>query len=240
MDINIFILCYNESVLLPHTIAHYKKYLPSCKITIYDNYSTDNSVEIAKSLGCDVVYFDTQNIHNEFVAQEIKNNRWKKVESGWILVLDLDEWLCVTEEDLENEMKAGTTILDVVGINMIGESKNIDLSDIDLHTISKFQYYDAEDKKLCFLRDSIFEMNYTCGAHKCNPVGHIQYSSKKYYNKHMYLLGLDFVINKMKNRYERNEIMRGYGMNHHYTDNIEKIKTMYQESLSNSKLLGEI
>ena len=160
MDINIFLLCFNESALLPHTIKHYKKYLPSCKITIYDNESTDESVKIAKDLGCSVISWNSNNCIDDFKYLEIKNNCWKNVEKGWIIIADMDEFLCVTEDDLNNELKLGTTILSIKGYDMIGESDTLDLSDIDLQEIKKGVENHFESKKLCFLRDKIEEINY--------------------------------------------------------------------------------
>jgi hypothetical protein len=237
MYINIFILCFNESVLLPHTVNHYRKHIPSCKITIYDNKSTDNSVEIATSLGCDVITFDSDNSQNEYIQRSIRNNCWQQIKDGWIIAIDMDEWLCITEKELKEELDNNTTILDIKGIDMIGESVNLDLSDIDLHTINRAVDNSEESKALCFLREQIEDMNYICGGHKCYPVGNIKYSSKTYINKHMSLLGLPFLINKNINRYNRSIKMREVGLDHHYSVDINKITYDYKEILLNSYIL---
>jgi hypothetical protein len=238
MEINIFLLCYNESALLPHTVNHYKKYLPNCKITIYDNESTDNSVEIAKNLGCDIFSFSSNNIFDENIQIELRNSVWKKYNSGWIIMADMDEFLCVTEDELMKEMELGTTILQINGYEMIGESEKIGLTDIDLQQIDKYFVNHMESKNLCFLREKIIDMNYGAGSHACNPTGNVVYSSNVYINKHMNTLGLKFLINKQIERYARNEKMRLKGWNIHYTHDIDKIKEMYKNCINNCNILG--
>jgi hypothetical protein len=239
--INIFILCFNESILLPHTIKHYKTYLPNSNITIYDNYSTDNSVEIARQLGCNVVFFDTQNMNNVFIKQNISNTCWKQAEKGCIIMIDMDEWLCVTEDDLIKEEQLGTTILTVQGYEMIGESQIKDLTDINLHNINKCVYNKRENKNICFNSKYITEMQYTPGAHKCNPIGvKIKYSSKIYVNKHMNHLGMAYSINKHKNRYMRSIEMRKKGMSIHYSNNTDNIVKLYNNLLKNSSNINTI
>ena len=240
-NFNIFMFCFNESVLLPHTVAHYKKYLPSCTITIYDNESTDNSVEIAKKLGCSVVNWSSGNINNSLTRRDIANNCWKRILNGWILMIDMDEWVCVTERELITEQLKGTNILDILGIEMIGESQKEDVSDIDLFNINKYVDNTWESKKLCFLRNAIKEMKYNAGAHKCSPESNngtiLKYSSVQYYNKHMNVLGLPFFTQKMIQRFNRSHEMRKRNMSTHYTNDIELITNKYTSYLNDSKLL---
>lgn len=236
MNINIFLLCYNESSLLPHTINHYKKNLPSLKITIYDNNSTDNSVQIATSLGCKVVRWNSDNILDYNRITYIKNNCWKTITDGWIIVADMDELLCVTEQDLRSEKDLGNTIISIRGLDMIGESNTLGLTDLNLQTINKFIPNSREDKSLCFYRNSIGEMNYTT-SHKCHPTGDVRYSQQIYYNKHMSYLGLDYFTDKIITRYHRSTKMRASGLETHYTNNIDDIKADYYNKLNTARLL---
>lgn len=236
--VNIFILCFNEAILLPHTIKHYKTMLPHSKITIYDNESTDDSVKIAKSLGCKVISFSSKGFLNDIKQSEIKNNCWKDIKKGWIITLDMDEWLCVTEADLVNEEAKGTTILTVKGYDMLSESQNSELKDVDLHLTTKALAHPPENKSLCFRVPEIKEMNYDAGAHHTKPVGSIKYSSKSYVNKHMSSLGLPFLIKKNTTRYNRAREMRKFRMATHYTKNTRKIRKEYNKKLRKSYRLA--
>ena len=224
MTTHIFILCHNESVLLPQTIAHYRTRIPNCDITIYDNYSTDDSVNIAKAHGCNIIQWESP-VHGNGQIDDmeyinIKNNCWKHLTDGWVIVIDMDEWLCVTQDELDIEKNEGTTILNVVGLNMISDSKMVDLSDINLHEIRNYIAHQPENKNLCFLKESIDEMNYVPGAHSCDPRGRVQYSSNRYINKHMVLMGVEFYTNKMHERFKRAKAMHINHMATHYTPDV--------------------
>lgn len=236
-SIHIFILCYNESVLLPETIKHYKTMLPSSIITIYDNESTDKSVEIARNLGCNVISWSSGNKIDDYKYLEIKNNCWKHIKEGWVIVCDMDEWLCVTERDLAEETKKGTTILSIRGYNITGDSKDIDLKDTALHLLKRGYYNIWETKDLCFHLPEIKEINYDPGAHSSHPIGHVRYSLKKYINKHMNSLGLPYLINKMKIRYKRASEMRKKSLATHYTCNTNKIKRNYAKEIKKSRTI---
>ena len=235
MEVNIFILCFNESILLPKTFNFYKSRFPNCNINIYDNMSTDNSVKIAKNLGCKVYYFNSGGKNDVRIKRNIANTCWKNTKKGWIIMVDMDEWLDITEEDLENETKKGTTIITTKGYDMIGESRSAILDDIDLNNITKCVPNKDEDKNICFLREQINSMNYSIGSHNCSPKGNIKYSSKIYNIKHMAYVGLSFIINKMKQRYERSGDMRKINYSIHYTNDATKVTEKYVSLLSKSK-----
>jgi len=218
MDVYIFILCYNEEILLPHTVAHYRANIPDCHIIIYDNYSTDNSVAIAKLLNCAIVQWKSKDLDDGKYIK-IKNNCWKHIKNGWIICADMDEWLCITDNELLDEYIKGTTVLRIKGINMLGNSKHINLNDINLHTLSYGVDYILESKKLCFLVPDIKDVNYITGAHHAFFTGNIKYSKKIYINKHMEFLGLPYYLNKKKNRYNR---LNNYKFQHFYLKYIDK------------------
>jgi glycosyltransferase involved in cell wall biosynthesis len=236
--ITIYLLCYNEEVLLPHAIKHYRQRFPNAKFIIINNESTDRSVEIALEAGCEIYPWATGNISNIIKHTELKNNIWKTAETDWVIIADMDEWLELTEAQLDAEDKNGVTILRVKGIQIVGDSQSVLLDDVDLHSL-KNGFYDANfDKSVCFKRSEITEMNFTRGAHKSSPLppANRRHSKLLYHLKHMNYLGFLWYQQKMKARYARTDYNRSkLRCSGHYTNNDTQIKTNFNKVTASAK-----
>jgi hypothetical protein len=94
MVITLYFINWNDSFYLPFIAKHYGQFCH--KIVMYDNYSTDESVKIAQSLGFEVRYFGRKGELNDQHYLDIKNNCWKeeRSKSDFVIVCDADEFLC--------------------------------------------------------------------------------------------------------------------------------------------------
>ena len=233
MKIEIYIFCYNEEILIPHTIAHYKRLFPSSTITILDNMSTDRSLDIARYNKCKIIPFSTNNQIDEYNLQNMKNIIWKKSYNKWVIVVDMDEWIYINEKELIEENNKGTTILKVKGYNVVDDSKLVDLSDINLHKLHMGYYEINFNKNVCFKSGDITDINYSIGAHTCNPQGNVRFSDKTYILKHMDYMGLPYKLNKQNNRFKRSENARKNNMDIHYEVPLDEISNNHSKLLEN-------
>jgi glycosyltransferase involved in cell wall biosynthesis len=110
-DIAVVILTYNESLHLPRALAHIASF--AREVFVIDSYSTDDTVEVAKAAGAQVLQHPFQNYAKQF--------QWAldhaPITAAWVMRLDADE---IIEADLATEIVARLPQLpaDVTGINL--------------------------------------------------------------------------------------------------------------------------
>src|SRR5687767_3353026 len=91
MTIELHLIAWNESRLLPFVLAHYAKFCTS--MVVYDNHSDDGTQDIARSYGATVVPFGKPGQLNDEEYLKIKNHCWKRSRADWVIVCDADEVL---------------------------------------------------------------------------------------------------------------------------------------------------
>ena len=239
MSLHVYLLCHNEEVLLPHAIEHYRRRVPSATFTILDNESDDRSVEIARELGCAVRTWSTGGKIDDVMMRDLKNDVWREVPEGWVIVADMDEWLCVTEADLAHEERSGTTILRTYGWNVFGDSASPTLDEIDLHALNTGNPHPPESKEVCFRRPQITAINYEFGAHVSAPEGAVRWSRKTYPLKHIAWPGHAFMIHKHQLRYARGKEQQVRGLGMHYTDDAAKVSAGFAGARSAARTFSE-
>lgn len=238
MDITIYLLCYNEEVLLPNTLDHYLKRFPSATIVIIDNESTDRSVEIATARGCKIVPWNTKNESNIIEHTTLKNNIWKTALTDWVIICDMDEWAEINETDLMKEDSLGSTILHFKGTQIVAQSQSLTLDDIDLHSLKTGYFETIFNKHVCFKRTAITEMNFSRGAHASNEKGIVKYGKTVYKLKHMNFLGLPWFREKMIGRFKRTVYNRTkLRCSGHYSNQESVIVAKFNRALELAKVV---
>ncbi len=224
--VNLFCIAYNEEIVLPHMIKWYKDRFPNCHITIYDNYSTDDTEKIALEAGCTVIKYDSNNEIRDDLYLEIKNHCWKNSDTNWNIIIDVDEWLDITEEDLIKEELLGSTIISFEGWNMITLSDDEDILDFDLHWASRSPQY---DKMYCFNKLYIKEIQFQAGCHHAYPEGVVKMSDNIYKMYHFKAIGLNYMVNRYKEfstRMSQQNLAQGHAV--HYLDSEQVIRNNWK------------
>mgnify|MGYP000341654859 CR=1 FL=1 len=176
MKVEIFTAIKNEEDILPFFINHYINAFPECIINIYDNNSTDKSVEICKANNCNVFNFpDFIPYVKEELLTDLKNNIWKNSNADWIIVCDVDELLDISMSDLLH-LQENVSIIKTQGYNMIDVTED----DLPIEKLTYAAPSESYSKLVMFKNKIINEINYSLGAHTANPQPNPVYSNGIY------------------------------------------------------------
>lgn len=223
----IYTITYNEELMLPYFIQHYRERFPNCNIVVYDNQSTDNTQQIAIDNDCSIVEYNTGGKLSDSAYLKIKNNCWK-AQSDWVIVADCDEFLDIWEEELIDEQ---ASIISVEAYNMVNHADNLDIDNI-FKGVRSTSY----DKAYCFNSTRIKEINYGPGAHSCSPIGGVEYSSRYYRAWHYKYINIDYMIARHSIFAERlSDENKAKGHGGHYLYSPEQIKAEFLEAREKSK-----
>jgi glycosyltransferase involved in cell wall biosynthesis len=241
MKIHVYLNSYNDSKFLFYALRHYSF---ANLITVWDNCSTDHTIEIIKSFpNTDIVQYYTENQFDDLIIKAMKNNWWKNSRgvADWVIVADLDEFLY--HPDIINKLielkEQGYTIIKPTWYDMVSETfpiANVDLTDIVKYGVKVLKV----GKSLCF-NPNLDEIHYNAGAHFCKPIGRVKiYDALEHGDDiktlHYKYLGLDYVIQRRKLMAERmskrnKELGLGFHAFWSFKQQTEKFNKLLQDSI---------
>ncbi len=226
--VTVYTITYNEERLIEYFINHYRKNFPGCDINVFDNYSTDKTVEIAKKHNCNVIMYDTNNKLSDKKYLEIKNSCWKDSKTDWVIVCDCDELISINHNDLILESKNLVNLFKPEGYSIMNFEDELNLEKM------VYGFRDLGfDKTIIFNKKHIKNINYGPGCHHCSPEVNdgytLKYNTTNYKLIHYKYLHPNYSVERHKMFGERlSEDNKKHGWGIHYTFSSESIKTFYK------------
>lgn len=199
---------------------------------MYDNYSTDGSVELAKSFGFEVRTFGRMGVLNDQHYLDVKNECWKEQigkSVNYVIVVDADEFVFI--DDL-TESDGSAPV--VSGFNMISNILPVD-EITEINTGSESESY---SKQAIFNPDLITNINYVHGCHKNRMTGHIIRKGHCRLLHFRQIGGIDMILKRhAEYRKRMSKFNLDHGMGIHYLHSDEQKITEWNELLKNARKL---
>ena len=233
MKVEVFTLCWNEMAILPYAVKYWKNY--ASKVYVYDNGSTDGSLEYMAKFPelIEVRHFDTGNRKNNTTQMNLKNTVWKEARgrADLVVVCDLDEMLVTDADKLDTFFNAaGGTIAKPLWYDLL--SDEVPHADEYLDFLRPYAVFNPSSKAVVFNPNAIDEINYTAGAHSCDPTGDVRWVGGSLYLLHANnSLSLEYKLERYRQQAARRseeDIQKKHSI--HYTFPEEKIRADWNEA----------
>jgi glycosyltransferase involved in cell wall biosynthesis len=223
-----FVVAWNESETIHLTLKHYSSFCE--KVTLFDNYSTDGTPDIARSMGAEVKQFGTPGVLSDDDYLTVKNNCWKKSKARWVFVGDADEiiWHPHMETELRLQHDLGATIFKTIGWDVVSHYMPND----SFLEITNGYLNENYSKLVVFNPQAIKEINYRYGCHVANPKGEVNYCDEELILMHYRNIGgPQRLVDRhalYRPRMSENNRRFGLGCHYEYTDE-QRIKEWFEK-----------
>lgn len=247
MKIHAHVLCYNEEKMLPFFLDYYSQFCE--KIFVYDNISTDNSVDIAgrfKKVPVQIFQFDSEGELRDDYHISLKQNMYKQYsrDADWVMVLDMDEFVYHPNllEKLQEYKEAGVTYPRIKGYQMV--SQEFPDASKGLITEQVKTGFQDNDFSKCIVFNPTIDVLFGPGCHP-DPARINEMSLQEKFKMseeaeiqllHYAYLSEDDVASKCKNRAQRRgEYSKMYGFGMHYEKTDEDARQWHKDLLERSE-----
>jgi hypothetical protein len=227
-------------------------------LIVYDNESSDNSVELLHKYDfVEVRSFSTSGSKNNELQSQIKNECWKEARgiAHYVVVCDFDEvlWCPDVKKQLGFFKKRKIDIIkprwyDLLSENFPQYDKHKLLHEI-LDYVADGSRWTAHHKYIIFNPNTVLEINYSRGAHSISPIMIAAkrcnfVSTNKIKLLHCKHIGIAYVIENSRNQVTRQSMLEDNLKSKHYIiwskEYRERFYSFYQHAFSTRKLSNSI
>jgi len=253
----VYSIMFNENHFVGNFLTAYKD---ADRIIVYDNYSTDNSVELLKTDNrVEIRQYDSDGQIRDDIYLNIKNNCWKEArgKADWVIIVDFDEIFTrisgtysnpLFDLDLSTPYANGFNIIKPIGYNMISFDAPLYTKDHPFVHSKQGTYHTPAEKICCFRPDQISEINYGIGCHTANPLdsngttnGIVIHYDKEYVLLHFKAWNYSLYMEKAMLYKERlSTINKNNKWGFQYLDNEEALQNMYLAGMNLRKYILDI